>query len=187
MGRNGLQPAAVVVAAALVVLTGCGVLQPTPARFRPPLPPAEPMPDLRAEDVVATLEAEGFDCEFDPPGDIGSSWNCRHGDQDAGDYADVSLASGETGPIDWVSVHRSIQLGPDTGPEPALLDTDAAAGAFSLVVPLIVPEEHRPSPEELLAGVQRNFPMELGGGWFIAFDRNAISRSMSIIFSTAGD
>jgi hypothetical protein len=175
------------VSAALVVLAGCGVLQPTPARFRPPLPAAEPMPELRAEDVVARLEAEEFACSFDPPGDIGSSWNCRLGEQDAGDYADVSLTSGESGPIDWVVVNRTIRLAPDTGPDPAVLDTDAAAGVFGLVVALIVPEAHRPSPEELFAGVQRNFPIELGGGWFIGFERNAISRSMSIIYSTAGD
>ena len=184
MGRNGVQSA---VAAVVIVLAGCGVLEPTPARFRPPLPPAEPMPELRAEDVVAALEADGFECAFDAGHDISPSWNCRIGDQDAGDYADVSLRSGEAGPIDSVFVYRSIKLGPDTGPEPAVLDADAAAGVFALVVPKIVPEEHRPSAEALLTGVQRNFPVELGGGWFIGFERNAISRTMSIMYSTAGD
>ena len=174
-------------AAALVVLTGCGVLQPTPARFRPPLPPAEPMPDLRAEDVVATLEADGYECWFDPGHDIDSSWNCRIGDQDAGDYADVSLHSGEAGPIDSVWVYRSIQLGPDTGREPELLDRDAASGVFAEIVPMIVPEELRPSADDLLTGVHRNFPVELGGGWFIGFERNSISRTMLIRYSTAGD
>ena len=50
-------------------------------------------------------------------------------------------------------------------------------------VALIVPEEHRPTDDQLLAGVERHYPMELGGGWFIGFDRNQESRTLHIVFA----
>ena len=165
------------------VLAGCGVLQPTPARFRPPLPEAQPMPDLQAEDVVAQLELLGFACWFDPGGDIPSGWNCGRGDQEGGDYLNVALASAETGPIEWVSAYRQIQLGPDTGPAPDVLDRAGATSFHESVIELIIPEGQRPTERGMLAGVQSNYPVDLGGGWFLSFDRNALSRSMSVVYA----
>ena len=160
-------------------LAACGILTPTPARFRPPLPDPQPMPGALAEDVVADLEALGFDCSFQPPSDIGSGWSCQLGDPDDGDYLSIGFSGGETGPIDNIGAHRTIQPAPD----PALLDTSAAADFQVNLLPLVLPEELRPTDEELLAGVQRNYPMELGEGWFIGFDRNSISRSIRVVYA----
>ena len=83
-------------------LAACGILTPTPARFRPPLPDPQQMHDVLAEDVVAELEARGFDCSFNPGGgDVdATSWSCYLGELDAGDYLNVGIASADTGPID---------------------------------------------------------------------------------------
>lgn len=165
-----------------VLIVGCGLVTTTPARHRPPLPPAEAMPALAVEDVVHRLTTIGYDCRFDPGGDIPSSWTCQLGDQDRDDFIGVGISSDEAGPIEHVSVYR--HLGREDQPmDPAALDV-AGAGAFLEVLPLIVPEEHRPTDDELLAGVQSNFPMELGDGWYLGFDRNSISRTMHVVYAS---
>jgi hypothetical protein len=166
-----------------VLLASCGILQPTPAYFRPPLPDAQQMPDLQVEDAVAELLEGGFECEFDPPGDIGSSRGCRRGDQEGGDYMAVTFRSAETGPIETVSTSRTIRLDGDTGPEPSVLDAAAAADFHEILIEMIVPEAQSPTEEGMLAGVQSNYPVDLGDGWFLSFDRNAVSRSMNIVFN----
>ena len=145
------------------------------------------MPDLLVEEAVAELEERGFECEFDPPGDIGSSWSCRRGDQEAGDYMGVRFRSAETGPIDTVHADRTIRLEGDTGPEPSVLDAAAAADFHEIVIEMIVPEAQRPTEGGLLAGVQSNYPVDIGEGWFLGFDRNAVSRSMNIVFAADED
>jgi hypothetical protein len=174
---------------AVVVLIGlaclvaaCGLVAPTPARHRPPLPPAEPMPELRVEDVVDGLAALGYACWFDPGGDIPSSWHCRLGDQDRNDFVDVGIGSGETGPIEHVSAYR--HLGAAQEPVDAAALDEIGASAFAEVLLLIVPEAHRPTDGELLTGVQSNYPMELGGGWYLGFDRNSISRAMRLVYAS---
>lgn len=174
-------------ALAVMVLAGCGILQPTPAYFRPPLPDAQQMPDLLVEQAVAELEERGFECEFDPPGDIGSSWGCRRGNQEAGDYMHVSFRSAETGPIESVSASRTIRVEADAGPAPEVLDAAAAADFHKNVIELIVPEQQRPTEAGLLSGIQSNYPVDLGGRWFLGFDRNATSRSMNIVFAADED
>lgn len=141
------------------------------------------MPELQAENVVAQLELVGFTCWFDPGGDIPSGWNCRRGEQDGRDYLDVALASAETGPIERVWAYRQIQLGPDTGPAPDVLDQAGATGFHGSVIELIIPQEQRPTERGMLAGVQSNYPVDLGGGWFLSFDRNALSRSMTVVYA----
>jgi hypothetical protein len=165
-------------------LAACGILQPTPARFRPPLPDAQPMPRLIVEDVTTQLAALGYGCSFDPGGDIPSSWSCVNGDGDRNSSTSVGLAAGEVGPIERVTIYEQMLLGPDTGPEADVLDRIGAT-AFAPVLEVVLPAAHLPTDEELLAGVHRNYPIELGSGWFIGFDRNAISRTMYVIF--AGD
>jgi hypothetical protein len=167
---------AVIVAA---LLAACGILTPTPARFRPPLPDPQPMPGALAEAVVADLEALGFDCSFQPPSDVESGWGCQLGDPDDGDYLNIGFRGEETGPIDNIGAARTIQPAPDA----ALLDTSAAADFQVNLIPLVVPPELRPSDEEMLAGVQRNFPMELGEGWILGFERNSISRTIRIVYA----
>ena len=169
-------------------VTGCGLLYPTPARFHPPLPEPEPMPELRVEELIGFLEAEGLGCAFavtedlvDAKGNPHSGWTCRSGDQEAGDWMDVSATGGEDGPIESVGAH----IFRDDGSAPEL-DDHATALFDSLVVSRVVPEEHRPTPEALLDGVRRNYPMELGGGWFLDFERSSISRSIRVIYSSGG-
>lgn len=168
----------------VLALAACGVLAPTPARHRPPLPDSMPMPNVSAEDLVASLEILGLRCRFDPGGDIPPSWNCRSGDQRDSDTFDVGLSSDEDGPIESVSASRTVAEDASGPADPAVLDR-IGADAFDDVVALVVPEEHRPSFEELLAGVQSNYPMELGGGWYLGFDRNSISRTLRIVYAEA--
>ena len=125
----------------------------------------------------------GFDCWFDRGGDIPSSWNCRRGDQESGDWSDVGMQGGRTGPIESIGASRYILVGPDTGPEPAVLDQSAVALFEETVVALVLPDEQHPTVEALHSGVQRNFPIELGGGWYLGFDRNANSRSVRVVFA----
>ena len=141
------------------------------------------MPGLATEDVVAELTAMGFDCEFDPGGDIAPSWGCRSGDQDAGDYLDVSVSSEETGPIEGLFAYRHLAGGGEGAIDAANLDA-FGSDAFDDIVALIVPEDRRPTSSELLAGVASNFPMELGGGWYLGFDRNSLSRTLHIIHAS---
>jgi hypothetical protein len=141
------------------------------------------MPDLEVEVAVAELEQQGFECWFDPGGDIRSAWSCRRGDQAAGDYLAVTFSSAETGPIESVHADRTIRLEGDTGPEPSVLDAAAAAEFHEIVIEMIVPEAQRPTEGGLLAGVQSNYPVDIGEGWFLGFDRNAVSRSMNIVFT----
>lgn len=142
------------------------------------------MPRLSVEDVTTQLTVLGYGCGFDPGGDIPSSWSCVNGGADRISSTAVGLTAAEVGPIERVTVYEQVLLGPDTGPEADILDRVGAA-AFAPVLEVVLPAEHLPTDEELLAGVHRNYPMELGGGWFIGFDRNAISRTMYVIF--AGD
>lgn len=173
-----------------VMAAGCGLLTPTPARFRPPLPDGEPLPGPRVDGLLASLEAEGLDCRFDEATDLVDregnphrSWNCRSGDQDLRDWMDVSFSvSEEQGPIESVGSHIFRDDGSDAGE----LDAHATAVFDALVVSPVVPEEFRPTPEELLDGVRRNYPMELGGGWFLGFDRSSISRTIRVVYSSAG-
>jgi hypothetical protein len=188
--HHGRRSAATATVMALL-LAACGLLQPTPARFRPPLPESEPLPGVAVEDVVAELEQRGFACGFDRGGDVSSGWHCRLGEQGGaepgeGDFFDVALRSDQTGPITGIFSYRSIQLGPDTGPDPAVLDREAAMALHANVIELVVPEDLRPTEAELLEGVQRNFPIELGDGWFLGFDRNSISRSLNVVYSSEG-
>jgi hypothetical protein len=179
--RRGLVVVAPSVCVA-IVLTACGLLAPTPARFRPPLPPAEPMPGLAVEDVIDQLTQAGYECRFDPGGDISSGWNCSTGSQEGGDSFSIGIASGESGPIERLFAYR--QMGHEQNPvDPEALDL-AGTEAFADIVARIVPEKHLPSLEELHAGVQRNYPMELGGGWYLGFDRNMISRTFSIVYAS---
>ena len=172
-----------VLAVTAILLVGCGILQPTPAYFRPPLPDAQQMPDLAVEDAVAQLEQRGFECEFDPGGDIASGWGCRRRNQEAGGSMGVSFRSAETGPIESVYADRTIQVGPDAGPAPEVLDAAAAADFHESVIELIIPEAQRPTEGGLLDGIRSNYPVDLGGGWFLGFDRSAISRSMNVVFT----
>ncbi|HET8777231.1 MAG TPA: hypothetical protein VFN76_06185, partial [Candidatus Limnocylindria bacterium] len=52
-----------------ILAAGCGMLQPTPARFRPPLPDPVPMPGIAVEDVVEQMERSGYACQFAPQSD----------------------------------------------------------------------------------------------------------------------
>jgi hypothetical protein len=140
------------------------------------------MPNVAVENVVPELEAVGFDCSFSPETDQPAGWFCRRGDQESGDFADISLRSEETGPINSVFSYLSMQANAELAVEPDVLDRSGSA-TFEHLVGQLVPEEHRPSADELLAGVKRNFPMELGGGWFLGFDRNSISRSLNIVYA----
>lgn len=142
------------------------------------------MPGIAVEDVVEQLEKLGYACDFSPESDISAAWNCLGGNQAAGDWTQISLIAQEAGPIEGASAFRSIQVGPDSGPDSSVLDREGAA-TFRLLIDVVVPAEHRPSDAELLDGVRRNYPMEFGGGWFIGFDRSSILRTMSIVF--AGD
>lgn len=173
----------------LVAVAGCGSLQPTPARFHPPLPDPDLMPGTAVEEVVDELELLGYGCRFEPESDvrfldldIQTRWSCGLGDREGGDTSSVALVAEETGPIERVTVYRQVVLGPDTGPDGHVLDREGLE-AFRAVVDLIVPEEHRPSDDELVAGIQRNFPMELGEGWFIGYDQSVISRTMYVVLA----
>lgn len=166
-----------------VLMTACGLLAPTPARNRPPLPPREPMPGVAAEDVVAELTAMGFDCEFDRGGDILPSWNCRSGDQDAGDFLDVRLSSEATGPMEGLYAYRHVEGGREGAVDVETLDS-LGSDAFDDIVALIVPGDRRPTSADLHAGVASNYPIELGGGWYLGFDRNSISRSLHIVYAS---
>ena len=141
------------------------------------------MPGLLAEDVVDELTAMGFDCGFDPGGDIPSSWNCGLGDQAANDYFEVGVSSGESGPIEGVTGYRQLGDGVGDAVDAEVLDS-LAADAFDDIVVMIVPAERRPTSAELLAGVASNYPMELGGGWYLGFDRNSISRTFHIVYAS---
>jgi hypothetical protein len=174
-----------------IAVAGCGSLQPTPARFRPPLPDPDLMPGTAVEEVVEELELLGYGCRFEPESDIRvldvdiqTRWSCVLGDREGNDTSAISLVADEAGPIERVTVYRQIVLGPDTGPDPEVLDREGLA-AFRALVDLIVPEEQRPSDDELLTSIQRNFPMELDRGWVIGFDQNVLSRTMYVVF--AGD
>lgn len=177
-----MKSATVVGVLVAVLLSGCaGLLSPTPARHHPPLPDPEPMPNLVVEDVVAELEAHGFDCWWDRGGDIPASWHCGRGDQAENDWIDVGIPSDETGPIETLWVYRA--LGGEADPiDPGILDSTALAD-FAPIVALVVPDEHRPGEEELLVGIQSNFPIELGGGWILGFDRNIVSRTLHIRYA----
>lgn len=172
-----------------VAVVGCGSLQPTPARFRPPLPEPELMPGTAVEEVVEELQLMGYGCRFEPESDvrfgdldIQTHWSCGLGDSEVeNDTSVVDLFAEETGPIERITAYRQVGLRPDSGPDPDLLDREGFA-AFRAVVDLIVPEEHRPSNDELLGGIQRNFPIEPGSDWFIGFDQNVISRTMYLVF-----
>jgi hypothetical protein len=178
IGRGG----ALALAALLV---GCGLLMPTPARNRPPLPEAEPMPNLAVQEVVAQLEVLGFECWYDSGGDIPSSWNCSAENREAADALNVGLASGETGPITNVSAYRHREAEAGEAMDPAALDR-LAASEFDDIVALIVPEAHRPTFDGLARGVASNYPMELGGGWYLGFDRSSTSRSLNMVYSEQG-
>lgn len=177
---------AAAVGALTLMLAACGILQPTPARFRPPLPDPEAMPGHEAEDVIDELERRGFECAFEAPSDIPGGWSCRRGEQEEANDAGIGISSGEEGPVEDANAGVRIMVGPDRGPEPAVLD-QAALATFYPLVEVIVPEEIRPSEEELLAGIQRNYPIELGNGWFIGFDRSSVSRNIRIVYSSLGD
>src|SRR5688500_5754424 len=97
-----MKPGIALIVTTASVLTACAVMQPTPARHRPPLPIPQQMPAVAVEDVVPELEGVGFECSFSPESDQPAGWFCRRGDQESGDYADISLRSDETGPIDSV-------------------------------------------------------------------------------------
>jgi len=50
-----------------------------------------------------------------------------------------------------------------------------------------MPEDVRPTEAELLNGIQRNYPMELGDGWFIGFDLSSRHRNIRIVYATPDD
>ena len=57
---------------------------------------------MNVEDVIPRLEVVGFGCEYGPESDIPGGWVCMRGNQTAGDWMQVSIASDETGPIESV-------------------------------------------------------------------------------------
>lgn len=143
------------------------------------------MPNLAVEDVVAQLEMLGFECGYDSGGDIPSSWNCSAENREAADALNVRLESGETGPITNVAAYRHREAEAGEAMDPAALDR-LAANEFDTFVGLIVPEAHRPTFDGLARGVASNYPMELGGGWYLSFDRSSTSRRLTIVYSESG-
>jgi hypothetical protein len=144
------------------------------------------MPGIAVEDVVADLTESDYECWFDPGGDIPSSWNCRLGDQGARSYFDVRLGSGERGPVERLFAYRQEEGGIGDPLEVETLDA-LGTDAFDDLVALVVPAEHRPAVADLHAGVASNYPMDLGGGWYIGFDRNSISRTLHIVYASLDD
>jgi hypothetical protein len=69
-------------------------------------------------------------------------------------------------------------------PDAAALDI-IGTEAFIPIIGMIVPENHHPARDQLHDGVRRNWPIDLGGGWYLGFDRNMASRTLHIVYSTA--
>jgi len=85
-----------------------------------------------------------------------------------------------TGSLDVVSV--SVQDEGAQAPDAQEFDVRATE-AFAELVALLIPEEHRPTPDALFAGVQRNYPIELGSGWYLSFDRASSHRTLGIVYA----
>jgi hypothetical protein len=143
------------------------------------------MPGLRADEVAADLVQRGLDCHFGPPSDIGGGWRCQRGQNDEENDFGIGYSSDEEGPIGEASASQRV-FEPNQAPEPAALD-QAVLANFYLFVEVVVPEDVRPTEAELLNGIQRNYPMELGDGWFIGFDRSSRHRNIRIVYATPDD
>lgn len=176
---NRLRWVALAMLIAVAVLAGCNPLSLIPKEVdrRPALPAREPLP-IAVEDVIPRLEVVGFSCEYSPDSDIPGGWNCRRGNQNAGNWMDVGITSDETGPIEIVHSYMAMEG------EPAELDAAAAQAFSEFVLEPILPEDARPPVEALHAVVADNFQMGVGNGYYLVFHRNSLSRTMLIQYSS---
>jgi hypothetical protein len=166
---NRLRTAA---AATLLVLSGCGSFQPfaTPFVPRPPLPDGDPWP-VPVEDIIERLEVLGYRCTFEPDSDIPGGWQC---DRDGGLTAGFN--SDETGPIQW----GGASIFDESAPGKEAMDARAVTVFRGDLLAVVLPEAVLPSEEELLIMVQKNWPVELGNGWILGFERASNNRSLQV-------
>ena len=61
-----------------------------------------------------------------------------------------------------------------------MLDARAVTVFRGDLLAVILPEPVLPSEEELLTMVQRTWPVELGDGWMLGFDRASNHRSLQV-------
>ena len=158
--------------ATLLVLAGCGSFQPfaTPFVRRPALPDGDPWP-VPVEDALERLQALGYQCMYEPDSDIPGGWHCDHGDG-----LSVGLDSDEAGPI----LSGGAFMFDESAPGKEVMDARAVAVFRDDVLAALLPDELMPPDEELLAMIQKNWPVELEDGWILGFDRASNQRTLHV-------
>jgi hypothetical protein len=165
---------------AILLLTGCGNFDPfaTPFVPRPQLPLSNPFPN-DVETVLEELDALGLRCQFVPDSDIPGGWRCSsQGPDMPNEGISLSLGGPEDGPITgaWAMMGMEDRTKDE-------LDAIATEMFLPVVIGTFVPEHLRPTEDEFFAMVAANWPVELGEGWFIGFDRNSGLRTTYLVFT----
>lgn len=165
---------------AMLMLAGCADFDPfaTPFVPRPELPPSVGFPNDLAT-VLDELDALGLRCQYVPDSDLAGGWHCdSQGIEMPNGGINLSMRGPEDGPIAgvWAMVGEE-------GHTKAEMDAIATQMFLPVVVGTFVPEHLRPTEEDFGAMVAANWPVDLGEGWFIGFDRNSISRTTYLVFA----
>jgi hypothetical protein len=137
------------------------------------------------EDVIQRIELAGMACEYSPDSDIPGGWGCFAGNQQGtpARWLQLSIDSDESGPIRGVLLF----VFDDSRPPPDEMNRHATAIFQEHAIVPFLPEHVRPSDEELLAMVEKNWPVELGDGWLLGFDRSSNQRTLRIVFDEGSD
>ena len=157
---------------AALLLSGCGSFQPfaTPFVSRPALPPGDPWP-MDAEAVVERLETLGYLCDFEPDSDIPGGWHC-----DGVEGVTVGLGADQEGAV----LSAGARMFDEAAPGKDVMDRRAVIAFSDHVLAALLPDAVLPSDDELLTMVQRNWPVELGDGWILGFDRASNQRTLHV-------
>jgi hypothetical protein len=155
-----------------LLLAACGMAVPSRGP-RPPLPPrVDPFP-VTVEAAVERIEAElGHSCFFSPESGPIGEWGC------GAEGRPLTLVGGETGAL-W-AVDAAVV---DDTQTPEIIDRVAAVEFRTVLAALGVPEDVLPSEVEMTEAVRDNWPLEMGDGWILGFDRTAYLRSLYVRYA----
>ncbi|MDQ3149684.1 MAG: hypothetical protein M3Q38_07165 [Chloroflexota bacterium] len=131
---------------------------------------------MAVEDAVEGLEQQlGRECIFSPESGIQGEWGC--GDEGGG----LTLVGAKIGALTSVDayIHEEDQ-------SPDFMDRLAAEQFRAILAAIPVPDDVLPSKAELTEAVRANWPMEIGDGWILGFERNGILRTLTVRYLEPG-
>ncbi len=155
-----------------LLLAACGMVIPSRGP-RPALPLRDDPFPVAVEAAVERIEdGLGRNCSFSPESKPIGEWGC------GAEGRPLTLVGGQTGAL-WAMDAALV----DDTQSPEMMDRLAAAEFRAVLAAIGVPENVLPSEAEMTEAVRGNWPVEIGDGWILGFDRTDYLRSLKVRYA----